>query len=422
MFSNYHQESPMTNNTNIFHYVPNPGNKNNKNSKNLTDYWSLRYNKEKEDEQVFFLKKQNLSEIKKLIDDTLTRREKGKFLNHEKYYLKEEQKEIKNKEFLINRDRKIKEQEKIEKEIDIINKRKKEKEFNEKFLKQKIKEELKEKNIIETQKKFLEKQKKWESKNFEHLTKVENLYQEKHNLAVNEYLLILRKGLERHERIEERKNEMNLKSQIENKKRISLLINYKNKIIQEQNEQRKKLEKKYKNISEFYLKQKEKKKNIIITQRKKREEKALSNIYKRIFNKNKEIERRKRLLDLFEKHEENVENNNIKKEKQNEQFKLNNLLKSDETTENYIRNINLMKQRNIIKMEKMRNKDIEVNNKKLNRQNSAIIRIKRYDSIRADKNSILDHAKQILEERKEHNPQDVYRKVFTNEEIYMLNE
>ena len=422
MFSNYYQASPMTNNTNIFHYVPNPGNKNNKNSKNLTDYWSLRYNKEKEDEQIFFLKKQNLSEIKKLIDDTLTRREKGKFLNHEKYYLKEEQKEIKNKEFLINRDRKIKEQEKIEKEIDIINKRKKEKEFSEKFLKQKIKEELKEKNIIETQKKFLEKQKKWESKNFEHLTKVENLYQEKHNLAVNEYLLILRKGLERHERIEERKNEMNLKSQIENKKRISLLINYKNKIIQEQNEQRKKLEKKYKNISEFYLKQKEKKKNIIITQRKKREEKALSNIYKRIFNKNKEIERRKRLLDLFEKHEENVENNNIKKEKQNEQFKLNNLLKSDETTENYIRNINLMKQRNIIKMEKMRNKDIEVNNKKLNRQNSAIIRIKRYDSIRADKNSILDHAKQILDERKEHNPQDVYRKVFTNEEIYMLNE
>ena len=422
MFSNYHQASSMTNNTNIFHYVPNPGNKNNKNSKNLTDYWSLRYNKEKEDEQIFFLKKQNLSEIKKLIDDTLTRREKGKFLNHEKYYLKEEQKEIKNKEFLINRDRKIKEQEKIEKEIDIINKRKKEKEFSEKFLKQKIKEELKEKNIIETQKKFLEKQKKWESKNFEHLTKVENLYQEKHNLAVNEYLLILRKGLERHERIEERKNEMNLKSQIENKKRISLLINYKNKIIQEQNEQRKKLEKKYKNISEFYLKQKEKKKNIIITQRKKREEKALSNIYKRIFNKNKEIERRKRLLDLFEKHEENVENNNIKKEKQNEQFKLNNLLKSDETTENYIRNINLMKQRNIIKMEKMRNKDIEVNNKKLNRQNSAIIRIKRYDSIRADKNSILDHAKQILDERKEHNPQDVYRKVFTNEEIYMLNE
>ena len=81
-----------------------------------------------------------------------------------------------------------------------------------------------------------------------------------------------------------------------------------------------------------------------------------------------------------------------------------------------------MKQRNIIKMEKMRNKDIEVNNKKLNRQNSAIIRIKRYDSIRADKNSILDHAKQILDERKEQNPQDVYRKVFTNEEIYMLNE
>jgi len=398
------------------------GNKNLKNKKNLTDFWSLRYDKEKEDEQIYFLKKQNLSQIKKLIDETLKLREKGKYKKHEKYVKKEEEKIIVQKEYITKRDKEIKQREKLEHEITEINKKKKEKDFNNEVTQRRKKEEIKERKILEQQEKLRQRQQEWESKNFEHLTKVENMYEERHNSAINEYMNILKKGIERHEKIEERKNEFNLKTKIQNQKRYIHYINYKNKTMEEEKDLRKKLEQKHKNISDFYLIQKEKKKNLVQTQRQNREEKMLSNIYKRMLNKNKELERRKRLLDLFERHEEKIEKCFILKEKKNEEFKLNNLLKSDEITGNYLRNKNILSLRNKIKIQKMKDKNEEVNNKILKRQNTARVRIARYDQVNENKNIMLEHAKQILEERKEYNPEDIYKKVFTNEEINILKE
>ena len=398
------------------------GNKNLKNKKNLTDFWSLRYDKETEDEQIYFLKKQNLSQIKKLIDETLKLREKGKYKKHEKYVKKEEEKIIVQKEYITKRDKEIKQREKLEHEITEINKKKKEKDFNNEVTQRRKKEEIKERKILEQQEKLRQRQQEWESKNFEHLTKVENMYEERHNSAINEYMNILKKGIERHEKIEERKNEFNLKTKIQNQKRYIHYINYKNKTMEEEKDLRKKLEQKHKNISDFYLIQKEKKKNWVQTQRQNREEKMLSNIYKRMLNKNKELERRKRLLDLFERHEEKIEKCFILKEKKNEEFKLNNLLKSDEITGNYLRNKNILSLRNKIKIQKMKDKNEEVNNKILKRQNTARVRIARYDQVNENKNIMLEHAKQILEERKEYNPEDIYKKVFTNEEINILKE
>jgi hypothetical protein len=248
------------------------------------------------------------------------------------------------------------------------------------------------------------------------------MYEERHNSAINEYMNILKKGIERHAKIEERKNEFNLKTKIQNQKRYIHYINYKNKTMEDEKDLRKKLEQKHKNISDFNLIQKEKKNNWMQTQRKNREEKILSNIYKRMLNKNKELERRKRLLDLFERHEEKIEKCFILKEKKNEEFKLNNLLKSDEITGNYLRNKNILSLRNKIKIQKMKDKNEEVNNKILKRQNTARVRIARYDQVNENKNIMLEHAKQILEERKEYNPEDIYKKVFTNEEINILKE
>jgi hypothetical protein len=398
------------------------GNKNLKNKKNLTDFWSLRYDKEKEDEQIYFLKKQNLSQIKKLIDETLKLREKGKYKKHEKYVKKEEEKIIVQKEYITKRDKEIKQREKLEHEITEINKKKKEKDFNNEVTQRRKKEEIKERKILEQQEKLRQRQQEWESKNFEHLTKVENMYEEKHNSAINEYMNILKKGIKRNEKIEERKNEFNLKTKIQNQKRYIHYINYKNKTMEEEKDLRIKLEKKHKNISDFYLIQKEKRNNWVQTQRQNREEKMLSNIYKRMINKNKEIERRKKLLDLFERHEEKIEKCFILKEKKNEEFKLNNLLKSDEITGNYLRNKNILSLRNKIKIQKMKDKNEEVNNKILKRQNTARVRIARYDQVNENKNIMLEHAKQILEERKEYNPEDIYKKVFTNEEINILKE
>ena len=88
------------------------------NRKTLTDFWSLRYDIEKENEQVYFLQKQNLSQIKNLIDETLKLRKKSKFLNHEKYRITQEKKNYIRKAFQIRKNKIIKTQEKIEKLID----------------------------------------------------------------------------------------------------------------------------------------------------------------------------------------------------------------------------------------------------------------------------------------------------------------
>ena len=323
-------------------------------------------------------------------------------------------------EYLIKRDYEIKQREKIEKQTDEINKKIKEKEFIENCLKRRKKEEFKEKKLLEQQEKLRQRQQEWESKTQEHLTKVENIYEKKHNSAVNEYFQILKKGLERDEKIEERKSELNLKSQVQNQNRYAIYVNYKNKTREEEAQIRKRLEKKHRNISEFYIIQKEKKKNLMETQKKRREEKVVSNMYQRIANKNKEIERKKKLLDLFEQHEEKIDKCLMLKEKKHEEYILNNLLKSEEINENFLRIKKNLCDKNRLKMQKMKNKTKEVNNKILIRQNSARVRIARYDEVIANKDILLQHAKQMLEERKEYKPKDIYKKVFTDEQINFI--
>ena len=77
------------------------------------------------------------------------------------------------------------------------------------------------------------------------------------------------------------------------------------------------------------------------------------------------------------------------------------------------------------KLQKMRNKDYEINTKLLQRQNSAKNRIARYDKIKFNKDLMMQNVKDILEDRNNiyYKPEDIYKKVFTNQEIKsFLNE
>ena len=77
------------------------------------------------------------------------------------------------KNYLIKRDKIIKAQENLEKEIDLLDRKKKEKEFNKECLYHRQIEEMKEKIRIEKQNEIRKKQIEWESKNYEHMTKEE---------------------------------------------------------------------------------------------------------------------------------------------------------------------------------------------------------------------------------------------------------
>ena len=64
------------------------------NSKSLTDYWSCRYDMEKENDRAYFLQKQNISYMKNLIDETLRLRKKSKFPQHDIYAAVQEEKNL----------------------------------------------------------------------------------------------------------------------------------------------------------------------------------------------------------------------------------------------------------------------------------------------------------------------------------------
>ena len=392
------------------------------NSKSFTDYWSCRYDMEKENDRAYFLQKQNISHMKNLIDETLRLRKKSKFPQHDIYAAVQEEKILNKKKILQRKDQAIKEKEKMNQIFDQISKKQKEDEFNKECKLHREIENMKEKSQTKFQKDLLMRQRLWEKQHFEHQKKVEQMHKKKHEMAVEEYMQILKKGIERYEKIDERKNEMSMKYQRKNEERNIYLINYKlkNRIIEKN--LREKFERKHRNISKFYFIQKEIRKDVIYKQRKEREYNNFINYNNRLLNKSMENNRRKRLLDLFEKNEDNIEKNRIYKQSQNEEYKFNNMVKSDEIYDNYIRKQNLLNNKNKIKLRKMMNKDIDIYNKILRRQNSAQDRITRFDKIKLNKDIMMKNVKDVLEEQKDYSPQDIYNKVFTYDEYQMLND
>ena len=392
------------------------------NSKSFTDYWSCRYDMEKENDRAYFLQKQNISHMKNLIDETLRLRKKSKFPQHDIYAAVQEEKNLNKKKILQRKDQAIKEKEKMNQIFDQISKKQKEDEFNKECKLHREIENMKEKSQTKFQKDLLMRQRLWEKQHFEHQKKVEQMHKKKHEMAVEEYMQILKKGIERYEKIDERKNEMSMKYQRKNEERNIYLINYKikNRIIEKN--LREKFERKHRNISKFYFIQKEIRKDVIYKQRKEREYNNFINYNNRLLNKSMENNRRKRLLDLFEKNEDNIEKNRIYKQSQNEEYKFNNMVKSDEIYDNYIRKQNLLNNKNKIKLRKMMNKDIDIYNKILRRQNSAQDRITRFDKIKLNKDIMMKNVKEALEEQKDYRPQDIYNKVFTYDEYQMLND
>ena len=392
------------------------------NSKSFTDYWSCRYDMEKENDRAYFLQKQNISHMKNLIDETLRLRKKSKFPQHDIYAVVQEEKNLNKKKILQRKDQAIKEKEKMNQIFDQISKKQKEDEFNKECKLHREIENMKEKSQTKFQKDLLMRQRLWEKQHFEHQKKVEQMHKKKHEMAVEEYMQILKKGIERYEKIDERKNEMSMKYQRKNEERNIYLINYKikNRIIEKN--LREKFERKHRNISKFYFIQKEIRKDVIYKQRKEREYNNINNYNNRLLNKSMENNRRKRLLDLFEKNEDNIEKKRIYKQSQNEEYKFNNMVKSDEIYDNYIRKQNLLNNKNKIKLRKMMNKDIDIYNKILRRQNSAQDRITRFDKIKLNKDIMMKNVKDVLEEQKDYRPQDIYNKVFTYDEYQMLND
>ena len=175
----------------------------------------------------------NKTELQKTIDEKNTELQKKIEDNKEALETNKEeiQKKIdeKNTEVQKKRDKEYINKEMMNKEIDLFEKKKQENEFRKLYLNNRKIEEEKEHGIIEGQNHLMKRQKEWEMQNCEHMNKVQSIYQKKHNLAINEYLDILKKDIKRSQKLNLIKDNFDHQNKIKNEKRELYLINFKKK-------------------------------------------------------------------------------------------------------------------------------------------------------------------------------------------------
>lgn len=387
----------------------------------MTDYWRLRYDKNKENEQFYLIQKQNLAEVKNLIDETVKLYNKARYNNYEDYIRREEKKNILKYEYQRKKDIDLLKKEMIDKELDIIDRKRKEKDFKKVYLKKRILDEEKEKKYLNEEEKKLRKNEEWENKKKEYLDKVENIYQKKHDSVINEYIGILKKDIERNKIFEKRKEEFEHKKKLENERRDRCLINYKNINKDFEDNMRYRFNKRYNHINEFVEEQKEIRNNIIKNKKKEREEKEERNFILKKLNENAKRDRQKRLLEQFEINEENVIKRRNLNEKLHEDKKYKNYIKYDSITSKYIEQKNILIYQNLLKLKEMREKDLLIKEKIKKRESSAKLRMDRDNSLIVKKREMINHVMKILDERKEHKIEDVYKRVFSPQEMKLLN-
>jgi hypothetical protein len=387
----------------------------------MTDYWRIRYDKNKENEQFYLIHKQNLAEVKNLIDETVNLYNKARFNNYNDYIKREEKKNILKNEYQRKKDSELYKKEIMDKELDLIDRKKKEKDFKKIYLKKRLLDEEKEKKYLDEQTNKIKKNKEWEKKKKEHIDKVESIYQKKHSLVINEYIDILKKDIERNKKLEKRKEEFDHKKQIENEKRDRCLMNFKNINKENENNMRYRFSKKYNHINEFVEEQKEIRNNLIKNKKKEREDKEERNFILKNLNENAKREKQKRLLEQFEINEENVKRRKNLNEKLHEDKKFQNYIKYDSITSKNMEQKNILIYQNLLKLKEMKEKDLLIKEKIKKRESSAKLKIDRDNSLKVKKREMINHVMKILDERKEHKIVDVYKRVFSPQEMKLLN-
>jgi hypothetical protein len=130
-------------------------------NKSMTDYWKFRYDKSRENERFYLIEKQNLAEIKNLIDTTVRLYNGARHYNYEyeNNLKKEEEKNRIRYEAKKMKDKEFYEKEMLDKEIDIVDKKNKEKEFRKLYNFQRKVEKAKERKYHDEVNELMKKQK-----------------------------------------------------------------------------------------------------------------------------------------------------------------------------------------------------------------------------------------------------------------------
>ena len=378
---------------------------------------------EKEKAYINLLEKQNLLEIKILIDNKYKLREKSLKEENRKNKLIEKEEELILKRKLDNN---MKFEEEIHKNQEMIEKEINELKQNEKeyanYIKKKIEEEKKEEEKQkQLEKEDLKRKLLLQRNEQEYKLKVDNINKEKHDLLLKKYLSMEKKNEERLKKIEERKKKLDEKlkneSKIRNEKYQHIVLEREKQL----KENKEKFYEKQKQIQKNQENQKKQKELLLKQQINKRNKyKRYSFDLKQNINEHLNEKRKKCIFHLMrtEKRVNSLKENNEKLllKKKNEQLMkedmLNNQLKEYENKIHF---------KNILYLKKLKEKNLRIDEMKKKQKDTFEQARKIKDNLRNKKLNMIRNTEKIFESGKFKSKDDIYNKIFSSHDLSILS-
>ena len=369
------------------------------------------------------IKKQNLLEIKNLIDSIFKNKEKS---DENEYRLRFQiEKEAKLNQLKKEaKDKKEKEERKREKDFqekEKLERKEQAKQYNELIRRQieQFKKEEEKKNQL--QKEYHIKQLNWQRQEKEFKNKMKNLYKNKQEIAERKLRSLDIKNEQRIKRILESRKKMNDKFRLESFKREIKVKNAFKKFEKERKEKKEKFDERQKMIQQCQDEQKIKKEHEIQEQLFKREEKEKRNA--NLKKRNEEIleKKRQQLLNQFEKNEQTLQNFKDYNEKKHQQKIYENLIKEDNMNNILKENQNKIKYHNILKLKEYEDKNRKVKELKIRQRNVANQKIKLMDEMRDKKIKMLKNVQRLINKSNNINRYTIYHKIFSPEDLSFLS-
>ena len=376
----------------------------------------------REYEQFNLMKKQNLCEIKNLIDFEINLSKK-RYDNEEKLRMQREKEEKMNmqkkKERLekenMEKMMEMEKEEQMRKEKIKLNK-----EYKEFFMNQVKEFKKEERERLKMQKMTLKKQLERQKREEEFRSKLQEKFQQHQMLLENKQKEIDMKNEERRKRVEVLKKEISNRwkqEQIKREKKCFTANMKKNEMIQMKYER-------YKERQENILKAKQeeeyKKREEILEQKKKREQKEKKNIETKNKNEQLKEERKEKLLLQFKLNDDKIQNqkNTNLRILNDKLFK--SFVKKNEMEDKIKEKDSQLKFQNYIKLKEIEDKHKKVDEMQRQKLEIARQKLKLQEEMKKKKEEMLEKVTKILAQGKCTNKEEIYSQIFTKEDMDII--
>lgn len=388
-------------------------------TQSTSELWLLNQKRE----QMSLLQKQNLSEIKNLIDDAMNIKEKAQRQKEKMLQLanREEQINLMRAEFRYKKEKQQRENERKHQQFLLKEKKEQEREYRELNRKMRAKEEEEFRRELQRQKMSLERKKKEEKENEEFKEKLYNInenlrkkMEKKHEIMCIKDANRLKK-MEMKRRIIDQKNKEN-----EMKRNIKLQAVFKKKEKLQENKLNKFMEKQ-KNIEDFSEKVRESRSKKIEEQRFEREMKQRKNITMRLKNDEESAERRRKLIEKFKEDEEKMRTFQERNNNELEQRIYQNIIREEEKSQNLLEFQNKITFKNVLKLQEMDKKTKRVHEKFIEKKLDTKKKIDLEKSLKEKKDRLRREASRVLSKNHNYTREQIYHKIFSPEDLDILS-